>query len=262
MKSRHLTRKAEEIKTPASQFDEIAFLYDELMVGVPYRYWADYLKHILKRHECSPSTVLDLCCGTGGVALQLAEMGCKVSGVDISQEMITLAKKKAEARGLQVDYHVQDVSSLNLRRRFDLAVSLFDSLNYILESAMLQQAFHRVSAHLQPGGLFIFDMNTELALAAGYFNQCNRGSRSRVIYDWRSTYDRIARICSISMKFDYRRRGYEKQIEIVHYQKAYDEEEITAMLRTAGLGVLAIYDAYTFEPAANQSDRVFFIARK
>ncbi|HUV05226.1 MAG TPA: methyltransferase domain-containing protein [Armatimonadota bacterium] len=252
----------EGTSSPASQFDKIAFLYDELMSGVPYRSWVAYVHRILERFDCHPGTVLDLCCGTGSMSLLLAEEGRRVAGADISPAMIALARRRADEVGLPVDYYVQDASSLRLGRRFDLVLSLFDSLNYILESSALQEAFYRISEHLEPGGLLVFDMNTDVALAIGLFDQSNIGSKSSLIYDWRSSYDPMARICRIQMDFRYRRGGAEKRVEVVHHQRAYDEEEIVEMLSSAGLPTLGVYHAYTFRKATKRSDRVFFVARK
>ena len=250
------------LPSPESQFDEIAFLYDQLMSGVPYREWANYLKRILKRYDHRPKTMLDLCCGTGTVSLLLAKEGFKVTGVDISPGMIELATRKAQTMGIRADFHAQDAASFRLGKKFDLVFSFFDSLNYITESADLQQAFYRVWEHLNPGGLFIFDMNTELALAGRFFDQSNLSARSPVNYVWRSAYDPEARICSIYMEFVYRQAGVEKRVSIVHYQRAYALAEIEEMLTTAGLDVLDTYDAYSFRKATSRSDRAFFVARK
>lgn len=262
MESRHAEDDVEKIVGPASQFDEIAFLYDELMAGVPYRAWVAYIERILKQFGCRPRAVLDLCCGTGSASLLLAGKGYDVAGVDVSPSMVEVARRKAEEKGVRADYHVQDASSLRLPTRFDLVISLFDSLNYILESAALQQVFYRVSEHLRPTGLFIFDMNTELAFSAGLFDQSNPGRWSPVFYDWRSSYDPGARLCTIRMNYVYRRGGAQKRVEVTHYQRAYDTEEIVEMLAAARFEVLAVYDAYTFRSATRRSDRIFFVARK
>ena len=250
------------LPSPESQFDEIAFLYDRLMSGVPYREWVSYLKRLLKHWGHRPKTMLDLCCGTGTVSLLLAKEGHQVSGVDISPAMIELAAQKAQAMGVQADFHAQDAASFRLGKKFDLVFSFFDSLNYILESAALQQAFYQVSEHLNPGGLFIFDVNTELALAGRFFDQSNLSARAPVNYMWRSTYDPDSRICSINMDFTYEQAGVEKRIRVVHYQRAYDLAEVEEMLTTAGLQVLETYDGYSLRKATSRSDRVFFVARK
>jgi ubiquinone/menaquinone biosynthesis C-methylase UbiE len=247
----------------AVQFDPIAFLYDELMSGVPYREWVAYLGKLLKRHECHPETVLDVCCGTGSVSLLLAQKSMQVTGIDISHGMIECARRRAEEAGLPIDFHVQDAAKLRIPGRFNLAVSFFDSLNYILESSVLQQVFYRVAERMEANGLFIFDMNTELAFSTGLFNQSNLGSmKAPVIYNWRSSYDSASKICRVHMDFVSRMNGDEKHIEVIHYQRAYSEQEIAEMLTAAGFTVEAAYNAYTFRKPSLQSDRVFFVARK
>lgn len=262
MESRQKKQGSEEIAKPDVQFDEIAFLYDDLMAGVPYGVWADYIQRILNRFEFIPETVLDLCCGTGSVSFRLAFQGYEVTGADISAEMIAQAEKNAQKLGIKADFHVQDAAKLRLGKRFDLVVSLFDSLNYILDASALQEAFYRVYDHLEPGGLFIFDMNTELALAEGMFNQSNVGSSASTIYDWHSSYDPSTRICRVNMDFIHRGKDKDRKVHIVHYQRAYNVEEITDMLKSADLSILDIYDAYTFKKVTSHSDRVFFVVRK
>lgn len=251
----------DDIKSPAYQFDEIAFLYDELMEGVPYIEWLKYINQILVTFEGVPEKVLDLCCGTGRVSMMLAEQGFKVSGIDISSGMIQLAKRNSQKKGLDIDFHVQDASCFSMPDRYDLVISLFDSLNYILDIKALQQCFNRVADHLAPDGLFIFDMNTELALAAGLFNQNNKGSKTRLIYNWKSSYNYETGICAVEMDFEYGRE-HGKKIQIVHHQRAYDLGDIASMLVTAGFDILAVYDAYNFRRVSAKSDRVFFVARK
>lgn len=264
MKSDRAPETAENPAPISTQFDEIAFLYDELMVGVPYSAWINYVERILHRMRHKPHRVLDLCCGTGNASVLLAGRGYEVVGIDIAPEMIEAARRKAGERWSEgrLEYRVGDACAFSLPGKFDLAISLFDSLNYILDASKLQEAFHRVSAHLERDGLFIFDMNTEFALAAGFFDQSNAATRGPVVYDWRSSYNGLTHICRIAMRFIYRKENPPREIEIVHHQRAYDVEEVCGMLRTSGLEVHAVYDGYSFHPATRRSDRVFFVARK
>ncbi|MBP6962822.1 MAG: methyltransferase domain-containing protein [Armatimonadetes bacterium] len=245
------------------------------MAGVPYSEWISYVERILLRmgrqlrvqagaelHVHTIHRVLDLCCGTGTVSALLADLGCDVVGVDISSEMIEIARRKARDKGRNIEYRVGDASSFTVPGKFDLAVSFFDSLNYITEADQLQQAFYRVSEHLEPGGLFIFDMNTEFALAAGFFDQRSLVSNRPVTYDWKSVYDPATRICRVSMSFRYRRGGEVSLIDLTHFQRAYDIGEVSGMLRSAGFEVHAVYAGYSFRPATSTSDRVFFVAGK
>jgi SAM-dependent methyltransferase len=177
--------------------------------------------------------------------------------------MVGVARRKAAGSGSGVDYHVQDAAELSLGREFDLVVSLFDSLNYITDGSHLARAMARVSEHLVQGGYFIFDVNTEYALAHGFFNQSNIGSENYPKYVWASSYDRTTRICTVNMVFEVLKPdGTKRQFTEVHEQKAYRLEELDGMLLTAGFETVARYNAYKFKQPSRRSDRVFFVARK
>src|SRR5437868_13018046 len=168
-------------------FTAVAPHYDRLMRDVPYRMWVRYLKQLLEVHEFEPKRVLDLACGTGTVTEMLARSGYDVVGVDLSQGMIEEARRKAIRSELPLEYHVQDAAEMELPGKpFDLCVSFFDSVNYITEPKALQSAFHKVSAHLVPGGLFIFDINSAFALENGFFDQENTSTDDVLRYVWRS----------------------------------------------------------------------------
>src|SRR5690349_15215399 len=123
---------AEESAVPSRrrQFERVASVYDQLMHDVPYEAWIEYLHELLDARKAQPKTVLDLACGTGNVSERLAAEGFEVIGVDIAEDMIAEARRKAVDNDLPIQYTVQDAAELNLPgKRFDLCVSLFDSLN-------------------------------------------------------------------------------------------------------------------------------------
>lgn len=247
-----------------TQFGAVAPLYDALMTGVPYRDWLRYLHTLLDERNARPRHILDLACGTGNVSELLAAEGYTVTGADIAPAMIAEAQRKAEARGLSIAYCVQDAAELDLPgRRFDLCISLFDSLNYITDPQRLSLAMERVAAHLAPNGLFIFDLNTEFALRNKFFDQDNLRSGERLRYDWDSDYFPLTRLCRVWMRFWYREdNGQERAFEEMHWQYAYRAEEIFAMLRAAGFDDITSYQAYTLRPPSRVSDRIFYVARK
>ncbi len=245
-------------------FGPVAAHYDALMAGVPYRFWVRYLHQLWARHGQAPHSVLDLACGTGTVSRLLASAGYSVTGVDLSAAMLARARQEAAFEGLPIEFIEQDAAALDLgERRFDTVISLFDSLNYILEPERLRDAFARVHAHLNPGGTFIFDLNTEYALAAGMFNQSSARQGEPLHYRWRSRYDRDTRLCTVSMRFTYDPGdgGGDRQVfHETHRQRAYDKAEIVPWLRDAGFAEVAVYDSYTLKPAKRHSDRLFYAA--
>lgn len=245
-------------------FEAVAPYYDELMQGVPYRFWVAYLEKLWRHFGVKPSNVLDLACGTGTVALMLAQKGLKAAGVDRSEPMLAQARKKAEKQRAGVDFFCQDAANLDLgERQFDTVISLFDSLNNITDPPALASAFERVYRHVAPGGLFVFDINTEYAFTAGLFNQESAPVEGPLQYLWRASYDPEARLCTITMDFSLHRvDSAPHEFREVHVQRAYDHRDILAMLENVGFVGVEAFDAYTLNPPRRRSDRVFYAARR
>ncbi|NUL81362.1 MAG: class I SAM-dependent methyltransferase [Armatimonadetes bacterium] len=244
-------------------FKAIAPYYDQLMDGIPYLWWYTYLVTLLDCHDAAPERVLELGCGTGNLTEYFCLNEYDVTGVDISSEMIEIAKNKARAGGLAIDYYAQDAAELCLDAKFDLVFSVFDSLNNITEPDRMAQCFARVAQHLSSNGLFIFDLNTELAFARKMFDQRYRRKEAKVRYDWRSAYDRKTRLCRIQMKFTVKNeRNEDVDFEETHIQRAYSDDEINRFLNDAGFHEIASYDAYSLRRPNKRSDRVFYVARK
>ncbi len=245
-------------------FTAVAPYYDLLMRDVPYRFWVRYIQQLLAENDLLPTRILDLACGTGNVSEILAQEGYEVTGVDLSPGMIEAARRKAVKRRLPISYHVQDAAELELPGPpFDLCVSLFDSLNYILDPSALRRAIGRVHTHLRPEGLFIFDINSAYALENGFFDQENLHSEDRLRYVWRSEYDAASRRCTVHMRFFLRnRRGVDEEFRETHEQYAYREDELREMLAGAGFQEIRTYHAYTLHPVRPTTDRIFFTARR
>ena len=245
-------------------FGPVSPYYDALMSGVPYRFWVDYLERLWTLHARTPRTVLDLACGTGTVSRLLAARDYAPTGVDLSAAMLDVARRRTQEAGLPILFHEQDAAELDLgAMRFDAAICLFDSLNYILEPERLRAAFARVCAHLAPGGTFTFDVNTEYALAQGMFNQSCMRLSEPLRYRWRSRYDAETRLCTVRMDFSYDPgTGVRESFLEVHKQRAYGKDELADWLRAAGFAEVTIYDAYSTDPPKKRSDRLFYFAVK
>jgi ubiquinone/menaquinone biosynthesis C-methylase UbiE len=256
--------EAQEQAARKDAFVAVAPLYDLLMSDVPYDEWVSYLHRLLETRNARPRHILDLACGTGNVTERLAAEGYAVTGVDIAPHMIAEAQRKAAEKEQEIDYYVQDAAELDLPgKRFDLCVSLFDSLNYVTDPRRLAQAMERVGLHLTRNGLFIFDLNTEFALKNSFFDQSNRLSNVRLRYDWESEYYSESRLCRVRMRFWYREEdGQDRVFEEEHWQYAYRTEEIITMLQNAGFDEITAYQAYTLRAPGRSTDRIFYMARK
>ena len=233
-------------------FADIAPYYDRLMHKVQYEMWAGYYRLLLAQIGHEPQTLLDVCCGTGTVAELLAKEGFKVTGFDISAPMVEEAVRKSK----KADYVVADAADLDLGMKFDAAYSFFDSLNYITEPHRLRAAVKRVAEHLQPGGSFIFDVNTAYAFEQKMFDQEDMGKSTELKYSWHGSYDTKKRIITIDMSFWAGGRAFREN----HVQRAYSDEELRDYLSDAAMDVAKVYDSYTLDPPRERSDRLHYLA--
>lgn len=242
-------------------YHALAVSYDRLTNDVNYRQTVDFYKEILAREGCRPRTAVDLACGTGSVTLLLAREGLKVIGVDLSPEMLCVASQKAQELAEPPLFVCQDLSRLRLPRGVDLAVCALDSLDYITDPAACAEAIRRVYSVLNPGGIFIFDVNTPQKLRA-MDGQVFLDEDDDVYCVWRGSFDEATNICSYGMDLFQRdghiwHRSFEE-----HREYAYSEEQLYGYLKAAGFNRIRVYADRIFEKPRDTEQRIYFSARK
>jgi len=239
-------------------FGRLAPYYDELMSVVPYRMWVGYFLLLLSKLAVRPRSILDVCCGTGTMCEMLHQEGFEMTGIDLSPHMIEVARQKAARKGYPIRYETMDACTFELGRTFGAALSFFDSLNNILDPERFLQALRRVHAHLEPGGAFVFDLNTAYAFEQRLFDQRNLRPSARLRYDWVGDYDPQTRVITVHMTFW--KDG--EEFREVHRQRAYTDDEVRSMLEEAGFVDVRGYTSYTLDPIRRKSDRVHYAAVK
>ncbi len=242
-------------------YHALAQSYDRLTGDVDYGAIVDFYDEILKREKLRPATAVDLACGTGSVALLLAQRGMRVTAVDLSEEMLTQASRKAQRQDWPVTFVRQDMAALRLPCGVDLAVCALDSLDYITEPAACEKAIRRVYRALNPGGIFIFDVNTPEKLRA-MDGQIFLDEDDDVYCIWRGEFDEASNICSYGMDL-FQRQGnvWHRSFE-EHREYAYSQVQLTAYLKAAGFTNIKVYADRKFEDPGAGEQRIFFKARK
>ena len=240
-----------------------AHLYDRLMTDVPYGAWVDYYFEIFRRFGCKTGLGLDLGCGTGNVTLELARRGCDMIGADLSADMLGVAREKAAEEGLNVLFLNQDMAEFELYGTVDFIVSSLDSVNYITEKNRLKKVFRLVNNYLDPGGLFVFDINTEHKLSSILGDNTFVSDGEDVFYSWQNSYDKRSRLCDFYLSFFEREAdGRYSRFDEVHTERAYGVDEIIKMLEDAGLKPEGVFHDLTFNKPRKNSERLFFVARE
>ncbi|MEZ0325421.1 MAG: class I SAM-dependent methyltransferase [Fimbriimonas sp.] len=239
-----------------NSFGPVAPYYDELMKQVPYRMWIGYYLLLLSQQNLRPKRILDICCGTGTMTEMLHEEGFKMAGFDLSPAMIQEARRKAESKNYAIRYEVFDAAEAFMEEAYEAAYSFFDSLNNITDPDRLQMAFNQAAEHLEPGGSFIFDMNTAYAFEQQMFDQKHLKKESKLRYLWKGDWNPDSRLITVDMQFWLGKAEFHE----VHVQRAYEAEDIRQMLMNAGFTSIRAYHSYTLNPPRHTSDRLHWTA--
>ncbi len=246
-------------------YEDFAKVYDEFMTVIPYTDWADYAEKLFLKHGLRPQLVLDLCCGTGSLTLEMARRGYDMIGIDNSFEMLDEALRKTEEEGKtgQILYLQQDMREFELYGTVQSILCTCDSLNYLLAEEDVFTVFALAENYLEPGGLFLFDLNTQYKyqtlLSDNTFADCSDDAA----FIWQNYYYEEEKINEYELTlFLKNEEGTYQRSNETHLQKAYDPERIIELLEKAHFKVEAVYDAFTFDAPRKDSERLTFVARE
>lgn len=202
--------------------------YDKIMSSHNYRIWENLIKKIIKRYEIPVnSKILDVCCGTGTISGILIKMGYNITGVDCSSQMLEIARQK----NTRANFIQADITNFISKKKFDFAVSFYDSLNYLLTDKELKKAFKNISNSLEIGGYFLFDMNTREHVKAFRKNvQIFEGENYFIIF----SSEGHGRFWTIKMEFFIENSdGTFSRFQETHVEKGYDKKNLIPLFKSA-----------------------------
>ncbi|MDD7403232.1 MAG: class I SAM-dependent methyltransferase [Butyribacter sp.] len=239
-----------------------ASVYDRFMDNIPYDDWFRYLYGLLKKEGICEGAVVDLACGTGEITRRLAAAGYQVIGADISEEMLEIARDKCQEDVLLIH---QDMRELELVSRVAAVVCICDGMNYICNIEELEQVFQRVHHFLEPDGVFIFDMKTAYFFGEILGSRTITENREDASYIWENEYYPEEQIneylLTVYELYDDERDLFVRTDEL-HRQRAYDSNVIAECLKKQGFSRVDVFEAFTEKEPADESERLYFIAKK
>jgi len=239
-----------------------AYYYDRLMKDVDYSKWADHIEAIFRVNHAEPELVLDLGCGTGSFCIEMAKRGYEMIGVDISPEMLSCARRKCDEEGLDILFLNQDMKEFELYGTVDAIVCLLDSINYLTDKRDVRKLLRRVNNYLNPGGLFIFDINSAYKLEKVLGNNVFYSIEDDIAYVWQNSYDKKKKTCRFDLTFFVKQNGLYRRFDEVHFERTYSVDELEGMISASVLILLDVYDDLRFSKPSEKSERIFFVCRK
>ncbi len=242
-------------------YNDFAYSYDTLMCDADYDGRTEYLCSLFKKFDRMPTLLLDLACGTGEFSNRFASKGISVIGVDISYDMLSVAREKSAEFGNDILYLCQDAAELDLYGTIDGAICCLDSLNHITDYEKFCGAIERVSLFLEKDRLFIFDLNTEYKHREVLGNNTFVIDSDEVYCVWQNEYDGKNTV-NINLDFfvpddDAYYRSNESFCE-----RAYTTSELENALKKSGLKIEAVFNDMTEDAPHGNSERVVYVTRK
>lgn len=234
-----------------SSYSILAKYYDRLMGDFDYDAYVDFVKDKLLGEG------VDLACGSGEITVRLAKAGCKMTGVDLSAEMLNVAREKARREGLDIRWVCQDMLSLELPHKQDFMVSVCDGFNYVPQqkAGALLDSIH---SQLKSGGVLVFDVSSEYKLKKILADNLFCEDYDDVTYIWQNTLH--SSFVDMDVDFFEKAEGnLYRRVEETHRQYIYTEEYLQSLLKDKW--TWEVYDGEKFKRPSPKSKRLLFCCR-
>lgn len=245
-----------------SRYGAFAEYYDSLTSNVSYDETAKYVADILNENGIKKGILLDLACGTGTMSVQMAKRGYEVIGIDNSPEMLSEAREKAYEAGEDILFLCQDMCDIDLYGTVECTICLLDSLNHLESEEELLAAFKGVSLFTVPGGLFIFDVNTQYKHKYVLGNNTFVYDNDDVYCVWQNEYDDESKTVEIFLDFFEEENGLYRRSSEYFNECAFSDETIRRLLKEAGFSDVKAYGELSGHAPSETEERIFYVARK
>lgn len=233
-------------------YERLSHVYD-LDWGKFAGQYVSLISQLLNERGINRAKILDLACGTGNLAVELANRSHLVHGIDISPQMIAITNSKSTGLS-NVSFEVQDMTRFCVDDKFNIATCTFDSINYLLNTDSVKAMFFRVALALYESGLFVFDSNTDRLYVIRH-----KGTHERELggesFIQRLSYDSAKREATTIFEFS-------DGVVEVHRQRPYDLAELKPILAEAGFSILHVYSGFDKKPYNTESERLICIAER
>ena len=239
--------------------------YDRLTANIDYRARAEYFNDIAVRFGGKKNGILlDLACGTGSLSAEFARMGYDVIGTDASPDMLNIAISKKSPDLPDIQFLCQEMTALDMFGTIDITVCALDSLNHLPDVDSIKRTVEKVSLFTEPGGLFIFDMNTPYKHRHALRDNVYIYETEDVYCVWRSILDEASadNRTDISLDFFERTKNVYRRYSEDFSEIAPDNDTIVKILADAGFELLAEYEGDTFSAPREDTERIVRAARK
>ncbi len=246
-------------------YTALADCYDSLMVGADYAGMADFITSYLEGYGIKPpSLMLELGCGTGRMTLELANRGWDMTALDLSPDMLVAANRRMREAGRDdVLLLCQNMRSFELYGTMAAIVCVLDGVNYLTETRDLRACFKLARNYLDPGGVFLFDVNTPYKFKNVFGQREMILEADGVFCGWKNNYDAESRLCEFDLTiFKQEEDGAWTRFGEKQYERCYGERALRKNLELCGFEDIKIFSGYSENIFTDTDERWLVSARK
>jgi ubiquinone/menaquinone biosynthesis C-methylase UbiE len=253
-------------------YESFARVYDELMDNIPYNEWCEYILSLLKKYGVDGGLICELGCGTGTITQLLAQSGYDMIGIDNSYDMLEIANEKKNESGLPgILYLNQDMRDFELFGTVNAIICVCDSINYLTDKQDITQVFRLANNYLESGGIFICDFKTRHYFKDIVADSTIAEDREDVSFIWDNFYDEESDINELFLSLFIPELSEGEKIsestlyhkyQEAHYQRGLTIAEMKQCVAASGMELVAVFDAFTYDEADENSQRVYIVARE
>jgi len=244
-------------------YTDFALVYDRLMQDVDYQGWADHYAALLRLAGINEGTAVTECaCGTGNLTLPLSAR-YRMTGLDLSQEMLSQAALKLKQAGRQVPLICQDMQQLKVHKPQDAILCTCDGINYLTGSKGLPRFLAAAFPALMPGGALVFDVSSLYKLSRVLGDKTLTSTKGDSHYIWYNCWQPKANL--LHMQLHVYTRALDSRFDYFvedQRQRAYTIDNLTEALRDAGFGQIQVFGGLTFQPPRDEEERLHLLAIK
>lgn len=240
-------------------YSNLSKVYDIFINDYDYENIIKKIEPIFKKNNVK--NILDLACGTGNMTMRLYSLGYNVSGVDISEKMLAIAKEKASRKNYKIPFFHQDIRDFDVNKKFDVIVSFTDGYNYLVSEKDIKKSFERVCNSLNDNGIFIFDMSSIYKFENIIGNKTFAENDENASYIWENYYDEDKHILEFDITLFIKKENselFEKTVES-HIQRGYKVDDVKKMLIDSKFEIENIFGS---NENIKIADRIFYVVRR
>lgn len=240
-------------------YTAFAGIYDRMIAeDVDYGKICDFIENVFAERDIAPELIADIACGTGGVTIPLAERGYDMIGIDRSDAMLDVARRKDRGNG--VLFINQPIERLDLYGTVGAAVCMTDGFNYVLSDKTLLEALKRFrTCFLDKGGVLIFDVRSDFCLRNTHADKTFVYDSDDIFYVWENKYLEKKHLCEMTVNFFKKSKNGYRRITETQIQRGRSEEELRTILERAGFVNITCYSDTAFSPTEKSSERLWFV---